>query len=147
MSIGLFSDKKHQPTPDEIAAALGESSQPAWEELVNFVHATYAVQETWKFMYGKKYGWALHFERERKMLANFYPTQGAFTVQINLPEAAVKDALALDLPEHMRKAVVDAFPFPEGRWTFIPYQVKSDIPKFQRLIQLRVTSRLDKKGK
>ena len=146
MSIGYFSEKKHQPTPGEITAALGES-QSAWEELVNFVRTTYAVQETWKFMYGKKYGWALHFKREGKLLVNFYPTQGAFTVQINLPETAVQAALALDLPAHMRKAVEDAFPFPKGRWAFIPYQGEGDIPKFQRLIQLRVASRLDKKGK
>jgi hypothetical protein len=146
MSIGIFCEKKHRPSLEEIASALG-GSQSAWEDLTNFVRENYVVAESWKFMYGKKYGWALHFERERKLLANFYPTQDAFTVQINLPEAAVPQALALDLNAPMRAAIEGAFPFPEGRWTFIPYQVESDILAFQRLIQLRVASRLDKKGK
>jgi hypothetical protein len=146
MSIGLFTEKKHHPSTEEIATALGES-QTAWEMLIDFVRANYVVQETWKFMYGKKYGWALHFERDRKMLVNFYPTQGAFTVQINLPESAVQAVLGMDLPAHIRKPVEDAFPFPEGRWIFIPYRMESDITELQRMIQLRVASRLDKKGK
>jgi hypothetical protein len=141
MSIGIFTEKKHHPSPEEITTALGES-QAAWDELGNFLRTNYAVQETWKFMYGKKYGWALHFERDRKMLANFYPTQGAFTVQINLPESAVQELLTLDLPAHIRKPVADAFPFPEGRWIFIPYRIESDIAEFQRLIRLRALQEL-----
>jgi hypothetical protein len=146
MSVGHFTDKKHQPSPDDIVIAIGEGL-PDWENFSAFLRTTYTIQETWKFMYGKKYGWALHFERDRKMLVNLYPTLGGFTVQINLPETTVLAALALDLPPHIREAIETAFPFPEGRWIFIPCLEPSDLPKLKKLVELRVASRLDKKGK
>lgn len=146
MSIGCFIDKKHQPSAEEISAALGPSL-PAWEALTGFVRSGYPISETWKFMYGKKYGWALHVERDSKMLVNFYPNQGAFTVQINLPESAVRAVLETALPQAFRQAIAGAFPFPEGRWIFIPCRGGEDLPEFERLIRLRVASRLDKKGK
>jgi hypothetical protein len=146
MSHGIFIDKKHIPSQDEIQVVLGEC-QGTWEAAVAWLRAAYPVEETFKFLYGKKYGWALHFERERKLLINLYPNQGFFTAQINLPESAVPAALALDLPAHFRAAVEGAFPFPEGRWIFIPCRGAADLPFLQKLVELRVAGRLDKKGK
>jgi hypothetical protein len=146
MSVGVFTDKKHAPGAEEISAAMAGNSA-VWGDLVNFLRTNYSVEETWKFMYGKKYGWALHVERDKKMLANLYPTQGGFTVQINLPESSIREALALDLPTHIRQAIEGAFPFPEGRWTFLPCRSDRDLPVIQQLLELRVRSRLDKKAK
>jgi hypothetical protein len=38
MSVGVFTDKGHPPTLEEIMAAIG-SKQPAWEELTRYVLA------------------------------------------------------------------------------------------------------------
>jgi hypothetical protein len=146
MSHSIFTDKKHPPNATDILAELG-SCQTAWDELITWLRMTYSLEETFKFLYGKKYGWALHMERDGKMLVNLYPNRNFFTVQINLPEAAVPAALALDLPAHIRQAVEGAFPFPEGRWIFIPCQGIKDLPRLRELVALRVESRLDKKEK
>jgi hypothetical protein len=59
MSIGLFTDKKRQPSDAEIRAALGDRL-PLWEELAQSIRQSYpAAQEDIKFLYGQKYGWAL----------------------------------------------------------------------------------------
>ena len=36
MSVGLFTDKHHEPTDEEIIAALG-SKLPLWQELIQFI--------------------------------------------------------------------------------------------------------------
>ena len=58
MSIGAFVDKKHQPSAEEIHQAIGPKL-PVWEELVRFIREHYPSDEDFKFLYGKKYGWAL----------------------------------------------------------------------------------------
>ena len=48
-----------------------------WEELVQFVREQYTPDEEFRFMYGKKYGWALRFQLRRQLLTSFYPTEVA----------------------------------------------------------------------
>ncbi len=60
MSVGIFTDKKQQPTEAEVQAAIGPRLS-LWQELIQFIRETYPVQEDFKFLYGKKYGWAWRF--------------------------------------------------------------------------------------
>jgi hypothetical protein len=62
MGVGVFTDKKHQPTDAEVRAVIG-SSLPLWQELVRHIRADYPVQEDLKFLYGKTCGWALAIAR------------------------------------------------------------------------------------
>lgn len=141
MSIGIFTDKKHKPSAEEIRAAVG-SKQAAWEDLSQFARQNYADQEELKFLYGKNYGWALRFLSRGKMVINLYPADGSFTAQINLPEFAVQKALGMDIGAHVRQVLETAHPYPEGRWLFIPVQTERDLADVKRLLALRVVTRL-----
>jgi hypothetical protein len=44
MPIGLFTDKTHPPTSEEILAAVGPR-QPAWQDLGQLVGERYAAHE------------------------------------------------------------------------------------------------------
>ncbi len=145
VSIGVFTDKNHRPTDAEVFEAIGPML-PAWQALTRFIRENYTVQEDFKFLYGKKYGWALRFRIKGKVLTSLYPTQNGFTAQVNLNPAAVKQAQHMKLGKNVQQAIAKAHPYPEGRWLFIPVESKNDIRDIQRLLALRSeTKRLWKK--
>ena len=137
MSVGCFIEKKHCPTEEEIIQALG-ARRDDWLALVYFLREKYADAEEWKFMYGKKYGWALHMRSGKKLVSNLYPTQGSFTVQVNLSETAVQAALQTDLNPHVRQVITAAHPFPEGRWIWIPVETDQDLVDIRALLERRM---------
>ena len=144
MSVGLFTDKQRPPSVEELRAAIGERL-PLWERLVAHLRATYPAQEDLKFMYGRKYGWALRFRIGAQLLTSLYPTQGGFTVQVNLGPAAVEHALDMGLGANMQGAIARAHPYPEGRWLFVPVESEDDRRDVERLVALRAeTKRLIK---
>jgi hypothetical protein len=146
MSIGAFTDRKHQPTQDEMLSAIGPRLS-AWQELIQFIHDNYPSDEDFKFLYGKKYGWALRFSVRGTLLTSLYPTQGGFTVQINLDPAAIEHAQGMKLGENVQRAIAQATPYPEGRWLFIPVQSEADLRDIQQLLALRVAAKRLQKGK
>jgi hypothetical protein len=137
MSVGVFIDKKHQPTNTEILEAIGHRFS-IWQELVRFVREKYPVQEDLKFLYGKNYGWGLRFRIKGKLLLSLYPTQDGFTAQVNLRPEAIEKAQNMKLGKNVQKAIARAKPYPEGRWLFIPVESENDFQDVQILLELRV---------
>ncbi len=145
MSVGLFNDKNHRPTDSEVAEAVG-SMLPIWLALSQYIRDHYPSQEDFTFLYGKKYGWAQRFRIKGKLLTSLYPTKNGFTVQINLSPQAIENVQQLDPGENVRQAIERAYPYPEGRWLFIPVESENDIRDIHQLLALRVeTKRLSKK--
>jgi hypothetical protein len=136
MPIGCFTDKSYKPTPDDIDAALGIHKRD-WLSLVQFVRETLLGHEEWKFMYGKRYGWALHIFAGRQMLTNLYPSERGFTVQVNLSEPEVQKAFQTELSPQVRRSMEAATVYPEGRWMFIPVESERDLVDIQRLLTRR----------
>jgi len=140
MSIGVFVDKKHQPSEAEIQQVMG-SKLLVWQELVQFLREHYPSDEDFKFLYGKKYGWALRFRKRGQLLTSLYPTAGGFTVQINLGSDALEQTGDLQLGENVRAVIEKATLFPEGKWLFIPVQSAEDVRDIQHLLALRVETK------
>ena len=140
MSIGLFTDKKHQPTDTEIDEAIG-SRLLLWQELIRYIRESYVVQEDLKFLYGKNYGWAQRFRVKRQLLTSLYPTEGGFTAQVNLSQEAIEKAQSMELGKNVRQAITRAHPYPEGRWLFVPVESEKDLQDVQQLLGLRMNSR------
>lgn len=72
MSVGVFTDKHHEPTETEILEALG-SKLALWQDLIEFIRETYPAQEDFRFLYGKHYGWARRFRTKGRLLTSLYP--------------------------------------------------------------------------
>ena len=140
MSVGAFTDKKQRPSQAEIRNMMG-AGLTYWDELVQFVCEKYAPDEEIRFMYGKKYGWALRFQIRGKLLTSFFPTAGGLTVQINLGPAAVDRALEMNLGENVLSVINRATAYSEGRWLFIPVKTQQDIQDIQHLLVLRVETK------
>jgi hypothetical protein len=140
MSVGVFTDKEHQPTNAEIVEAVGHRLS-TWRELIRFIREKYRVQEEFKFLYGPKYGWGLRFSTKGKLLVSLYPVQGGFTAQIILRPEAVEKAQSMKVGRNVRKAIARAKPWPRERWLFIPVKSEKDFQDIQRLLALRVEAK------
>ncbi len=140
MSVGVFTDRKQRPGEAEIAGALG-ALRPAWDGLIQHIRGQYPTEEDFTFLYGKKYGWALRFRVRGQLLTSLYPTQGGFTVQINLDPQAIERVQQMDVGAAVRQAIERANPYPEGRWLFIPVGSADDLGDIERLLALRVETK------
>jgi hypothetical protein len=140
MPYSVFIDKKHQPSEDEIFTALGPMLS-TWQALIHFIRENYPVEEDFKFMYRKNYGWARRFRIRGQLLTNLYPKEGGFTVQINLTPAAVEQALQMELGANAHEAIARAHPYPEGRWVFIPVGLTDDIRDIHTVLALRAKTK------
>lgn len=142
MGIGLFTDKRNQPTEAQVRDAVG-AKLPLWQDLICAIRERYSVQEDFKFLYGKKYGWALRFRVKGQLLVSLFPTQGGFTAQVNLSPDAIEKALAMEISRNVQQAIACAHPYPEGRWLFIPVETEEDLSDVQQLVEMRAhTKRL-----
>ena len=106
MAIGIFADREHQPTREEVLAAVG-SSRPWWENLIRFITDNYRVKEDFAF-YGKNYGWAVRFRKGGKALLSMYPGKESFTVQIVLGQTQSEKALSLDIGDKVRRIIEES---------------------------------------
>jgi len=140
MSVGAFTDRKHEPAETEILEALG-SKLPIWQDLIRFIRKEYPAQEDFKFMYGKNYGWALRFRIKGQLLTSLYPGTNRFTAQVNLSPEAIERAQRMKLGQSAQQAIERAHPYPEGRWLFIPVESEEDSRDIQQLLALRAETK------
>jgi hypothetical protein len=139
-SIGCFTDKQLKPAEDAIRTAIGRML-PLWDVLLAHIRATYLCDQDWRFLYGKSYGWGQRFRGRGQLLTNLYPAAGGFTVQINLSENAVAEALSLATGVGVPLAAARAHPYPEGRWLFVPVTTEDDLCDVQALLTFRAQDR------
>ncbi len=140
MGIGCFTDKGNRPTEAQILEAVG-SKLPLWHDLIRSVRECYPVQEDFKFLYGKTYGWAVRFRIKGQLLVSLFPTQGGFTAQVNLSPDAIEKALRMKMSQNVQQAISRATPYPEGRWLFIPIETEKDFTDAKRLVAMRVETK------
>lgn len=140
MSVGVFTDKKHQPTEAEMVEAMG-SRLPIWQDLIRFIRDSYPVQEDFRFLYGKNYGWGLRFRVKGQLLTSLYPRTEGFSAQVNLGPAAVEEAQRMGLGQNVQQAIERANPYPEGRWLFVVVESEDDRRDVQRLLALRAETK------
>lgn len=136
MSIGLFIEKACPPSEVEISKALGPKLQ-SWNELSRWLAQTLRAQRELRYMYGKKYGWALRFQIRGKLLCALYPTQSGFTAQVILNQSALEQVTQFKLSNNVKQAIDRAHLYAEGKWLFIPVQSELDSATVKRLLMLK----------
>ena len=135
MSKGIFTDKIHKPTNEEVTEVLG-TVQSTWQVIVNYIEIQLKAKGEFKF-YGKNYGWALRFNKSGKSLVALYPSKNEFTVQIILNTKQVEKALLEASDRRIKKIIVDTPEIHEGKWIYINVTSKSDIMDIEKLLFIR----------
>ena len=98
MSKGIFTDKNHKPTEEEVCKSIS-TTKPLWNNLISFIESNYKIKGEFKF-YGKNFGWALRYRKSGKVLISIYPREDEFMVQIILNGKEVENALKLDISQN-----------------------------------------------
>lgn len=132
MTTGAFMDKTHEPTAEEVLAALGPSG-PRWQALVRYVSDTYQVEGELLFA-GKKDGWAVRYKKGGKPLLWLYPMAGRFRALVVLGQAGTEKALASPLSDRTRKVIESAHQYHDGRWIFMPVESQQDVADVQQML-------------
>jgi len=135
MSISVFSDKEHQPAPQEISDALG-ARRPLWEKLTQFISNNYQMPGELSYG-GKNYGWNVWYRRSGKTLLSLYPQRNSFVAQIVLGNDQARQALDLRLGKNARKVLEETPQLHDGCWLFIKVRTKKDVKDIQQLLQVK----------
>lgn len=135
MSIGLFIDKDHPPSDEELRETMS-TSYALWENLRAFILETYDLPGEMSFG-GKKYGWNLWVRKSGKSLVSLYPQDGYLVAQIVLGREQAEQALQLELGENVGGVLRSATQLHDGRWLFIPVRTEQDAADVQALLLVK----------
>jgi hypothetical protein len=144
MSTGYFTDRSHQPTPEEIRLALG-SLYPLWERLTRFIATNYQIAGEFSFWGPAKSGWNLRYRKTGKALVALYPQKERIIAQVVLGKAQAERALSLKLGEKVSKMLKEAPQLRDGRWLSIPVLNEADAEDVEELllVKMRPTRRTE----
>ena len=135
MAPTVFMDPNHEPSPAEIAAALGPVAT-LWDSLTAYVEESYGVEPT----YGrpsKRYGWDVKYRKGGRTLLSLTPDEGRFTALVVLGVAEAEAAHDLDLGEHVRTVFEGAEQLHDGRWLFVSVESECDVNDIEALLALK----------
>jgi Protein of unknown function (DUF3788) len=138
--FSIFADRQDEPSYGRILEVLGRA-RPAWSDLELHLREKYALEGFLRFMYGKRYGWALCFRRGGRFITAMYPNRGSMTVQIILNRAQIETVHRLGPPPHIKHTLEKARDYPEGRWLFLPVTSRTEGRDLRALIELKLQGR------
>ena len=137
MSVGYFTNRSHQPSPDEIRLALG-SLYPLWERLTRFIATNYQIAGEFSFWGPAKSGWNLRYRRKGRALVALYPQKERIIAQVVLGKAQAERAQSLKLGEKVSKMLREAPQLHDGRWLSIPVLNEADAEDVEQLLLVKM---------
>jgi len=137
-----FVDKTRRPTRAGFLRILARA-RAAWEDIEGHLAETHHLTGQLHFMYGERFGWALHFRRGGRLITAMYPNRGRVTVQIVLGRSQVAAASAMELAPSVAKVLAAAKDYPEGRWLFIPVTSLKGARELRPLLALKLSRRTE----
>lgn len=137
MTMGYFTNRSHQPSPEEIRLALG-SICPLWERLTRFIDTNYQIAGEFSFWGPAKSGWNLRYRRKGKALVALYPQKERIIAQVVLGKAQAERALSLKLGKKVSKMLREAPQLHDGRWLSIPILNEADTEDVEQLLLVKM---------
>ena len=137
MTMGYFTNRSHQPSPEEIRLALG-SLHPLWERLTRFIDTNYQIAGEFSFWGPAKSGWNLRYRKKGKALLALYPQKEGIMAQVVLGKAQAERALSLKVGEKVSKMLREAPQLHDGRWLSIPILNEADAEDVEQLLLVKM---------
>src|SRR3954469_13207432 len=86
--LNAFVGKKEQPSPEEIAAAIGPAAG-LWNELIDCMAGELGVSaQEWSGYCAHKYGWSLKLKLKKRTIVYLAPYSGSFLAAFVLSDKA-----------------------------------------------------------
>jgi hypothetical protein len=136
--FSFFNERNEKPGRGDVRRILAKGAA-AWDDLDAMLNGEFHLTARLHYMYGKRYGWALRFERSGRLVAAMYPNRGHLFVQIILNRAQVIAAQAMKLPVNVDRALTSAKPYPKERWLFISVRSRKEARELQSMLTLKLS--------
>ena len=132
-----FIGKSSQPTPHEIAEALGPSAS-LWDELIDWLAGQNLTEQDWKPVYPNKYGWSARIKLGKRTILYLGPCSGCFRVAFVLGDKAVAAARKSTLDKRVINEIEGAKRYAEGTGVRIVVRKASDLRPIKTLVQIKL---------
>ena len=134
-----FIGKTHQPTPAQLAAALGPAAH-LWNDLVAwFVQELCVPDQEWKSS-SPKYGWTLVLSLKKRRIVYLAPCVGCFRAAFILGDRAVAAARDAGLSKSALKLLENAPRYAEGTGLRMVIRTAKDLPTARKLAQIKLAN-------
>jgi hypothetical protein len=126
------------PTEEELANVLG-SAAVLWYGIVHAVEETFApIDRQWKPS-KTEFGRMCLLQHKKRTLLYMTPDKEKIRIAIVLGERAYGLAMASSLPVAIKRMLLEARPYAEGRGIRFPVSSLSDIPMITTLVEIKTT--------
>jgi hypothetical protein len=127
-TVNAFINHAAQPTPEELATALGPAAT-IWNKLVGCLADEYGLNvQEWN-SYSLKAGWSMRLKLKKRNILYMSPCEDCFRV-----------ARQIKLPQRILKAIDDAPRYPEGTGVRLIVKRMSDLPAILKLAEVKLAN-------
>jgi len=133
----IFMDKNHQPSDDDLKAAIG-LGYTSWAALKNYLNTTLdKPREEWNFP-GKKYGWSFRMKSKKRNIIYFLPHNDYFQVVLVFGQKAVDAVMKSSVNESIKSELLSAKVYAEGRGIRIDVKDSIVLQDIKTLVQIKL---------
>lgn len=137
MALSAFDDRAREPTPAQLAQALGPA-HAQWNRARELVRERVPeLREVWGYSSAST-GWGLRLVLGKRVLLYLTPQEGGFLVSTALGEKAVASARARRTPQAFLALLEDAPRYAEGRGVRLTVRRSRDLASVERLLALKL---------
>jgi hypothetical protein len=135
----IFTDKNIKPVTESLKAALGETFE-IWKDFVEFTYQNYpeAIEE-WNFS-SEKFGWGFRIKDKKRVLIYLLPRDKFFKVAFVFGQKATDQILESTISEDIKKELMAAKVYAEGRGIRIDIKDNSNIKDIYQLIKIKIAN-------
>ncbi|MGD0858986.1 MAG: DUF3788 domain-containing protein [Terracidiphilus sp.] len=133
-----FIGKATLPTPEEVSAALGSTSE-VWKQLVDWLAEQGVADQEWKSS-SAKYGWSLRLKLKKRTIVYLGPCHGCFRVAFVLGDRAVAAARKCNLSKGALKLLDEAPRYAEGTGMRLMVKAAKDLAAIKKLALIKLAN-------
>ena len=135
----IFTDKTTTPTPTDLENALG-ATFPLWKTFEDFtVEQCPTATREWHYS-GDKYGWSYRIKDKKRVLLYLLPRDQFFKAAFVFGEKATAQIMESDISETIKKELMLAKPYAEGRGIRIAIKDASLVTDVEKLITIKIAN-------
>ena len=136
--LNAFIGKKEQPSPEEVAAALGPAAG-LWNDLIDWMATKLGVStQEWSGIYPHKYGWSLKLKLKKRTILYMGASAGCFRVSFVLSDKAMAAAKEAKFPKKIEQALAEAPHYPEGNGLVLVVNKAADLAPIRKLAEIKL---------
>ena len=126
------------PSETELEDTLG-SAQPLWDGMIHSAETIYSpLIKLWKPAKAE-FGRMCLLQHKKRTLLYFTPDAGKVWIAILLGERAYQLALSSSLPDGIKKLLLEARPYAEGRGIRFPISSPNEVSTVAKLLEIKTT--------